>query len=61
MLEMNSMQLLHYQAPISSFMLLYIIPFVDSLPDINHVSAGRWFMVLLVRNESRSYVEKHIC
>jgi drug/metabolite transporter (DMT)-like permease len=47
-LEMNSMQLLYNQAPMSSFMLLYIIPFVDTLPDWTAVPANRWLLILLV-------------
>ncbi|KOS18910.1 Solute carrier family 35 member E3 [Escovopsis weberi] len=32
-LNMNSMQLLYNQAPIASFMLLYLIPFIDIFPE----------------------------
>jgi solute carrier family 35 protein E3 len=46
-LNMSSMQLLFNQAPIASFMLLYVIPFVDTFPDWLHVPASRWFMILL--------------
>lgn len=47
-LQMSSMQLLYSQAPMASFMLLYIIPFLDTLPDPSRVSASRWLMVMLV-------------
>lgn len=47
-LEMNSMQLLFNQAPWSFFVLLYVIPFVDTFPDFGHVSVNRWLMILLV-------------
>ncbi|KEZ42903.1 Solute carrier family 35 member E3 [Scedosporium apiospermum] len=46
-LEMNSMQLLFNQAPWSAFMLLYVIPFVDRFPTLEHTSFTRWFMILL--------------
>ncbi|PHH75375.1 hypothetical protein CDD80_2440 [Ophiocordyceps camponoti-rufipedis] len=46
-LQMSSMQLLYSQAPMASFMLLYMIPFLDTLPDPSHVSASRWLMVML--------------
>ncbi|KDN69229.1 putative triose-phosphate transporter [Colletotrichum sublineola] len=44
-LQMSSMQLLYNQAPIASFMLLYIIPFVDTFPDWVHVPGNRWIMI----------------
>ncbi|KAM4055298.1 triose-phosphate transporter [Hirsutella rhossiliensis] len=44
-LQMSSMQLLYNQAPIASFILLYIIPFLDTFPDWMHVSASRWMMI----------------
>jgi solute carrier family 35 protein E3 len=53
-LNMSSMQLLFNQAPIASFMLLYVIPFVDTFPDWLHVPASRWFMILLVGDGERS-------
>ncbi|RMJ12774.1 hypothetical protein BHE90_012125 [Fusarium euwallaceae] len=46
-LQMSSMQLLHNQAPISSILLLYVIPFLDVLPDQRAVPIHRWFMVAL--------------
>lgn len=48
-LEMNSMQLLFNQAPWSAFLLLYVIPFVDTFPQISHTSLTRWLMILMVR------------
>jgi solute carrier family 35, member E3 len=47
-LEMNSMQLLFNQAPWSAFVLLYVIPFVDTFPDFGTTSMNRWLMILLV-------------
>lgn len=47
-LEMNSMQLLFNQAPWSAFVLLYVIPFVDTFPDFGTTSTNRWLMILLV-------------
>ncbi|WDK15406.1 triose-phosphate transporter [Colletotrichum graminicola] len=44
-LQMSSMQLLYNQAPIASFMLLYVIPFVDTFPDWGHVPVNRWLMI----------------
>ncbi|KAK1599048.1 triose-phosphate transporter [Colletotrichum navitas] len=44
-LQMSSMQLLYNQAPIASFMLLYVIPFVDTFPDWVHVPVNRWLMI----------------
>jgi hypothetical protein len=47
-LQMSSMQLLHNQAPIASFLLLYAIPFIDTFPDWAHVPVNRWVMILMV-------------
>ncbi|KAJ0163424.1 Solute carrier family 35 member E3 [Colletotrichum tanaceti] len=44
-LQMSSMQLLYNQAPIASFLLLYVIPFVDTFPDWVHVPGNRWIMI----------------
>jgi solute carrier family 35 protein E3 len=44
-LQMSSMQLLHNQAPIASFLLLYAIPFIDIFPDWLHVPVNRWVMI----------------
>ncbi|RSL61239.1 hypothetical protein CEP51_013656 [Fusarium floridanum] len=46
-LNMTSMQLLFNQAPISAFMLLYVIPFVDTFPVWGDVSLNRWVLILL--------------
>ncbi|PKS12963.1 hypothetical protein jhhlp_000304 [Lomentospora prolificans] len=46
-LEMNSMQLLFNQAPWSAFLLLYVIPFVDTFPQVSQTSLNRWLMILL--------------
>lgn len=47
-LQMSSMQLLFNQAPVSAFMLLYIIPFVDTFPVWTEVPVNRWLMILIV-------------
>nr|XP_036578229.1 uncharacterized protein CTRU02_11729 [Colletotrichum truncatum]KAF6785430.1 integral membrane protein [Colletotrichum truncatum] len=46
-LQMSSMQLLYNQAPIASFMLLYVIPFVDTFPDWMTVPGNRWLMIAM--------------
>jgi solute carrier family 35 protein E3 len=47
-LQMNSMQLLFNQAPLAAFMLLYVIPFVDTFPVWTEVPINRWIMILMV-------------
>jgi solute carrier family 35 protein E3 len=47
-LQMNSMQLLYNQAPVSAFMLLYVIPFVDTFPVWTAVPLNRWIMIMMV-------------
>jgi hypothetical protein len=47
-LQMNSMQLLFNQAPLAAFMLLYVIPFVDTFPAWTQVPANRWIMIMMV-------------
>ncbi|KAI9746433.1 MAG: hypothetical protein M1818_000146 [Claussenomyces sp. TS43310] len=46
-LQMNSMQLLFNQAPVSAFMLLYVIPFVDKFPVWSQVPLNRWIMIMM--------------
>ncbi|PSS10713.1 hypothetical protein M430DRAFT_69172 [Amorphotheca resinae ATCC 22711] len=46
-LQMNSMQLLFNQAPLAAFMLLYVIPFVDTFPVWTEVPVSRWVMILM--------------
>ncbi|PMD65113.1 uncharacterized protein K444DRAFT_608788 [Hyaloscypha bicolor E] len=46
-LQMNSMQLLFNQAPLASFMLLYVIPFVDTFPVWTEVPINRWVMIMM--------------
>ncbi|RQM06476.1 hypothetical protein DH86_00002330, partial [Scytalidium sp. 3C] len=45
-LQMNSMQLLFNQAPLAAFLLLYVIPFVDTFPVWTEVPVQRWVMIL---------------
>ena len=51
-LQMNSMQLLFNQAPLAAFMLLYVIPFVDTFPTWTEVPINRWVMIMMVRGSS---------
>ncbi|KAI1432045.1 integral membrane protein [Xylaria sp. CBS 124048] len=44
-LQISSMQLLFNQAPISAFLLLYVIPFVDIFPTWSRVPSNRWLMI----------------
>ncbi|KAI1457255.1 integral membrane protein [Annulohypoxylon moriforme] len=46
-LQVSSMQLLFNQAPVSAFLLLYAIPFVDTFPTWTEVPISRWFMILM--------------
>jgi solute carrier family 35 protein E3 len=46
-LKMTSMQLLFNQAPVSAFLLLYVIPFVDTFPVWTEVPFNRWVMILM--------------
>ncbi|KAL7626828.1 hypothetical protein AAE478_003602 [Parahypoxylon ruwenzoriense] len=46
-LQISSMQLLFNQAPVSAFLLLYAIPFVDTFPTWTEVPVGRWLMILM--------------
>ncbi|KAK3357676.1 solute carrier family 35 member E3 [Lasiosphaeria hispida] len=46
-LNMTSMQLLFNQAPVSAFMLLYVIPFVDTFPVWAEVPVSRWVMIMM--------------
>lgn len=47
-LQMSSMQLLFNQAPVSAFLLLYVIPFVDTFPTWTEVSVNLWVMIFMV-------------
>jgi len=53
-LQMNSMQLLFNQAPVSAFLLLYVIPFVDTFPVWSEVPMNRWIMIMMVSDKSLS-------
>ncbi|KAG8671065.1 hypothetical protein FPOAC1_004302 [Fusarium poae] len=44
-LVISSMQLLLNQAPLSAFLLLYFIPWVDEFPVINQVSISHWVLI----------------
>jgi solute carrier family 35, member E3 len=46
-LQMSSMQLLFNQAPVSAFMLLYVIPFVDTFPVWSEVPINRWVLIIV--------------
>jgi solute carrier family 35 protein E3 len=47
-LQITSMQLLFNQAPVSAFLLLYVIPFFDTFPTWSQVTISRWLMILMV-------------
>ena len=51
--DMNSMQLLFNQAPISAFLLLYAIPFTDQIPDWTSVTLSKWVLIMIVRSSSK--------
>ncbi|KAI0528485.1 integral membrane protein [Xylaria digitata] len=46
-LQISSMQLLLNQAPVSAFLLLYVIPFVDTFPTWSQVPLNQWLMILI--------------
>ncbi|KAK7940931.1 solute carrier family 35- member E3 [Apiospora aurea] len=46
-LQMTSMQLLFNQAPVAAFLLLYVIPFVDTFPTWTELPVSRWVMILM--------------
>ncbi|EWC44464.1 hypothetical protein DRE_06732 [Drechslerella stenobrocha 248] len=46
-LNMSSMQLLFNQAPVSSFLLLYFIPFCDTFPTWSGVPINRYVLIIL--------------
>ncbi|CAJ2510145.1 Uu.00g060450.m01.CDS01 [Anthostomella pinea] len=46
-LQVSSMQLLFNQAPVSAFLLLYAIPFIDTFPPWTEVPVNRWLMILM--------------
>lgn len=46
--NMNSMQLLLNQAPISSFLLLYVIPFTDETPQWSTLGSEKYFLIIFV-------------
>lgn len=50
-LAMSSMQLLFNQAPVSAFLLLYVIPFVDTFPNWSEVQLSRWALILMVSSD----------
>lgn len=55
-LEMNSMQLLLNQAPVSVFLLLYVIPFSDDITVWPGVEGRTWVLIGMVSNPC-----KHSC
>jgi solute carrier family 35 protein E3 len=46
-LQMSSSQLLLNQAPVSSTMLMFAVPFVDKIPVLSDVPRYRWLMILM--------------
>jgi drug/metabolite transporter (DMT)-like permease len=49
-LQMTSLQLLHNQSLIGGMLLIYLIPFVDTLPVFSEVPLHRWMMIMMVRS-----------
>jgi solute carrier family 35, member E3 len=47
-LSLNSMQLLLNAAPMSSFLLLYVIPFMDVSPEWSAIETNRYLLIALV-------------
>lgn len=47
--EINAFQLLFNQAPMGGVLLLFIIPWTDTLPSLDGVASSRVMMILLVR------------
>ncbi|KAL1855880.1 hypothetical protein VTK73DRAFT_8423 [Phialemonium thermophilum] len=45
-LNMSSVQLLYNQAPVSAFLLLYAIPFVDRFPVWSRLAPSRWVLIV---------------
>jgi solute carrier family 35, member E3 len=58
-LQMSSMQLLFNQAPVSAFLLLYVIPFADTFPIWTQVSVSRWVLILMVSFNNICYAVYH--
>jgi solute carrier family 35 protein E3 len=50
-LQMSSLQLLHNQSLIGGMLLIYLIPFVDTLPVFSEVPLQRWLMIAMVSLE----------
>lgn len=44
-LNMSSMQLLFNQAPVSSFLLLFLAPLADTIPVLGDVPINRWLLI----------------
>lgn len=47
-LKLSSMQLLLNQAPVSAFLLLYALPWIDTFPHASEVDVNRWILILVV-------------
>jgi solute carrier family 35 protein E3 len=60
-LQASSMQLLFSQAPLAAFMLLYVIPFVDTFPVWSEVPVNRWVMIMMVRCINQYQYPVRIC
>lgn len=57
-LQVNSMQLLHYQAPLSAFLLILIIPFFEPL-DAFHGVLDSWPLETVVSDNSCNLVVEY--
>lgn len=51
-LQLNSMQLLYYQAPLSACMLMLVIPFIEAPVNSIHGAMGHWDIHVLVSSRS---------
>lgn len=52
---LNSMQLLFNQAPISAFLLLYVIPFTDKTPQWTTLGPEKYVLILFVSRSELGY------
>jgi solute carrier family 35, member E3 len=56
--DLNSMQLLFNQAPISAFLLLYVIPYTDAMPDWTRVELSKWWLILVVSENFKHRIDE---
>ena len=56
--EIDAFQLLYNQAPLGAVLLLFVMPWTDTLPTLDAVVAGRVGMILLVRLKASFLCDK---